>query len=172
MLVGQQAPDFTLDGVVGRGDFKKISLTEFRGKWLVLFFYPLDFTVVCPTEILELSRREADFKRLNAALLGCSVDSVYSHRAWITANLGPLTYPLLSDIKREVSKKYGCFIEEKGHTNRASFIIDPEGILQYALYQNTDIGRSVAETLRILEALGTGERCPVEWKRGEKTLGR
>jgi len=172
MLVGQQAPDFTLDGVVGRGDFKKISLTEFRGKWLVLFFYPLDFTVVCPTEILEFSRREADFKRLNAALLGCSVDSVYSHRAWITANLGPLTYPLLSDIKREVSKKYGCFIEGKGHTNRASFIIDPEGVLQYALYQNTDIGRSVAETLRILEALGTGERCPVEWKRGEKTLGR
>ncbi len=172
MLVGQQAPDFTLDGVVGRGDFKKISLTEFRGKWLFLFFYPLDFTVVCPTEILEFSRREADFKRLNAALLGCSVDSVYSHRAWITANLGPLTYPLLSDIKREVSRKYGCFIEEKGHTNRASFIIDPEGILQYALYQNTDIGRSVAETLRILEALGTGERCPVEWKRGEKTLGR
>ncbi|HXN40285.1 MAG TPA: peroxiredoxin [Myxococcaceae bacterium] len=172
MLVGQQAPDFTLDGVVGRGDFKKISLTEFRGKWLVLFFYPLDFTVVCPTEILEFSRREADFKRLNAALLGCSVDSVYSHRAWITANLGPLTYPLLSDIKREVSKKYGCFIEGKGHTNRASFIIDPEGVLQYALYQNTDIGRSVAETLRVLEALGTGERCPVEWKRGEKTLGR
>ncbi len=112
MLVGQQAPDFTLDGVVGRGDFKKISLSEFRGKWLVLFFYPLDFTVVCPTEILEFSRREADFKRLNTALLGCSVDSVYSHKAWITANLGPLTYPLLSDIKHEVSKKYGCFIEE------------------------------------------------------------
>jgi alkyl hydroperoxide reductase subunit AhpC len=172
MLVGQQAPDFTLDAVVGRGDFKKVSLSEFRGKWLVLFFYPLDFTVVCPTEIVEFSKREPEFKRLNAALLGCSVDSVYSHRAWITANLGPLTYPLLSDIKREVSRKYACFIEEKGHTNRATFIISPEGILQYALYQNTDIGRSVAETLRVLEALGTGERCPVEWKHGDKTLGR
>ena len=172
MLVGQQAPDFTLDGVVGRGDFKKISLTEFRGKWLVLFFYPLDFTVVCPTEILEFSRREADFKRLNAALLGCSVDSVYSHRAWITANLGPLTYPLLSDIKREVSRQFGCFIEEKGFATRATFIIDPDGIVQYALYHNTDIGRSVTETLRVLEALSTGERCPAEWKRGEPTLGR
>jgi alkyl hydroperoxide reductase subunit AhpC len=171
MLVGQKAPDFTLDGVVGRGDFKEISLSESRGKWVVLFFYPLDFTSVCPTEILEFSKREPDFRRLNAAVLGCSVDSVHAHKAWITANLGPLNYPLLSDIKREVSKLYGCLLEDKGFATRATFIIDPEGIVQYALYHNTDVGRSVGETLRVLDALTTGDRCPVEWKRGEKTLG-
>ena len=172
MLVGQKAPDFALEGVVGRGDFKRISLSEYRGKWVVLFFYPLDFTTVCPTEIMEFSKREGDFKRLHAQVLGCSVDSVHSHKAWITANLGPLSYPLLSDIKREVSRQYDCLIEEKGFATRATFIINPEGVVQYAVYHNTDIGRSVSETLRILEALSTGERCPVEWKRGDKTLGK
>src|SRR5262249_17637626 len=112
MLVGQKAPDFTLEGVVGRGDFKKISLSEYRGKWVVFFFYPLDFTVVCPTEIIEFSKREGEFKKLNAAILGCSIDSVYSHKTWITANLGPLNYPLLSDIRREVSRQYDCLVED------------------------------------------------------------
>jgi peroxiredoxin 2/4 len=172
MLVGQKAPDFSLDAVVGKGDFAKISLSDFQGKWVVLFFYPLDFTSVCPTEIVELSRREGDFKRLNAAVLGCSVDSVHAHKAWITANLGPLSFPLLSDIQREVSRQYGALIEEKGHATRATFIINPEGVVQYALYHNTDVGRSVAEIVRVLDALSTGDRCPADWKRGDKTLGR
>ncbi len=172
MLVGQKAPDFSLDAVVGKGDFAKVSLSDFQGKWVVFFFYPLDFTSVCPTEIVEFSRREGDFRRLNAVVLGCSVDSVHAHRAWITANVGPLNFPLLSDIKREVSRKYGALMEEKGFAARATFIISPEGVVQFALYQNTDVGRSVSETVRVLDALATGDRCPAEWKRGDKTLGR
>lgn len=171
-MVGQRAPEFTLDAMVGRGDFKKVSLADYRGKWVVLFFYPLDFTFVCPTEIQEFSKRDAEFKKLNTAVLGCSIDSVHSHKAWVNGSLGSIPFPLLSDLKREVSRAYNCLIEEKGHATRATFIIDPEGTLQYALYHNTDVGRSVSETLRVVEALKTGDRCPVEWKPGEKTLGR
>lgn len=172
LMVGQKAPDFTLEAVVAKGDFKKVSLSESRGKWVVLFFYPLDFTFVCPTEILEFSKREAEFKKLNAVVLGCSVDSAHSHKAWIKGDLGALSYPLLSDMNKEVSRRYGALIEDSGFSTRATFIIDPEGVLQYALYHNTNVGRSVGETLRVLEACQTGERCPVEWKQGEKTLGK
>ena len=172
LMVGQKAPEFSLQAVVGKGDFKKVSLGDFKGKWVVLFFYPLDFTFVCPTEIQEFSKRESEFKKLNSVVLGCSVDSEHSHRAWINSTLGELTYPLLSDLNREVSRKYGALIEDTGHTTRATFIIDDKGVLQYALYHNTNVGRSVGETLRVLEALETGERCPVEWKKGEKTLGK
>jgi len=172
MLVGHKAPDFSLEAMVGKGDFAKVSLSDFQGKWVVLFFYSLDFTTVCPTEIMEFSRREAEFKRLNAAILGCSIDSVYAHRAWMKANLGPLAFPLLSDIKRETSKAYDCLIEEKVFAGRATFIIDPEGVVQYALYHNIEIGRSVAEIQRVLEALSTRELCPADWKRGDKTLAR
>jgi len=172
LMVGQKAPEFTLKAAVGKGEFKDVALTDYRGKWVVLFFYPLDFTFVCPTEILEFSKREKEFKEQNAVVLGCSVDSEHSHKAWITGSLGTLTYPLLSDLKRDVSRRYGALIEEAGHTTRATFIIDPEGVMQYALYHNTNVGRSVGETLRVLEALQTGERCPVDWQKGEKTLGK
>jgi len=172
LMVGQKAPEFTLDALVGKDEFRKISLSQYRGKWVVLFFYPLDFTFVCPTEILQFSKRESDFKEKNAVVLGASVDSVHSHKAWVNGSLGQLTYPLLADLTREVSRRYGALIEEAGHTTRASFIIDPEGVMQYALYHNTNVGRSVDETLRVLEALQTGERCPVDWKKGEKTLGK
>ena len=172
LMVGQKAPDFTADAVIGKGDFKKISLADFRGKWVVMFFYPLDFTFVCPTEITEFSKRDEEFKKLNAVVLGVSVDSVHSHKAWINGNLGEIRYPLLSDMTRELSRKYGALIEEKGFATRATFIVDPEGTLQYALYHNTNVGRSVSETLRVLDAIQTGERCPAEWKKGEKTLGK
>jgi len=172
LMVGQKAPDFTLDGVIGKGDFKTFNLSDFKGKWVVLFFYPLDFTFVCPTEITGFSKRDEEFKKLNAVVLGASTDSKFSHKAWIQGTLGEIRYPLLSDMNRDVSRKYGALIEEKGHTTRATFIIDPEGTLQYALYHNTNVGRSVEETVRVLEALQTGERCPVEWKKGEKTLGK
>ncbi len=171
LLVGQKAPDFSLEAVVGNGEFKQVALSEYRGRWLVLFFYPLDFTFVCPTEILEFSRREEEFRRLNSAVLGCSVDSKHSHRAWITGTLGALTFPLLSDLNREVTRKFGALIEQAGHSTRATFIIDPDGVVQYALYHNTEVGRSVPETIRVLEALQTGEKCPVDWRKGEKTLG-
>ena len=172
LMVGQKAPSFAVDAVVGKGDFKKISLEDFKGKWVVMFFYPLDFTFVCPTEILEFSKRNEEFKGMNAVVLGASVDSVHSHKAWINGGLGELKYPLLSDMNREVAIKYGALIEDKGFTTRATFIIDPNGVLQYALYHNTAVGRSVGETLRVLDALQTGENCPVDWKKGQKTLGK
>lgn len=172
LMVGQKAPEFSMDAVVGKGDFKKISLSDYKGKWVVLFFYPLDFTFVCPTEILEFSKRDEEFKKMNAVVIGASVDSKHSHKAWINASLGELRYPLASDMNRDVSRKYGALIEDSGFTTRATFIIDPEGVMQYALYHNTNVGRSVSETLRVLEALQTGDRCPVDWKKGEKTLGR
>ena len=168
----QKAPEFTLPAVVGNGDFKDVSLSDYRGKFVGLFFYPLDFTFVCPTEIQEFSKREAEFKGLNAQVLGCSVDSQFSHKAWVQNGLGQLTYPLLADFNKEVARKYGALLEEKGFATRATFIIDPNGVIQYANYHNTDVGRSVTETLRVLQGIQTGERCPAEWKPGAKTLGR
>ncbi len=172
LMVGQKAPEFSLDAVVGQGEFKKVALKDYLGKWIVLFFYPLDFTSVCPTEIQGFSRKEEEFKKLNAVVLGASVDSKHSHKAWIGGTLGSITFPLLSDLNREVTRKYGALMEEAGHSTRATFIIDPNGVMQYALYHNTNIGRSVDETLRVLDALQTGEKCPIEWKKGDKTLGR
>jgi peroxiredoxin 2/4 len=168
--IGQKAPDFSLQALVGKGDFKTVSLSEYRGKWLVLFFYPLDFTSVCPTEIQAFSKREPEFRKVNAAVLGCSVDSVYAHKAWLTGTLGPINFPLLSDLTQQTARQYGALLEDKGYATRATFIIDHEGTVQYALYQNADVGRSVNETFRVLEALQTGQQCPVEWKRGDKTL--
>ena len=168
--VGQNAPEFTLQGVVG-DKFKDVCLDEFKGKWVVLFFYPLDFTFICPTEITEFAKRDSEFKQLNAQVLGASTDSVYSHKAWLK-ELGNLNYPLLSDITKEASRKYGVLLEEKGIALRGTFIIDPEGKLRYQLVHDLGIGRSIEEILRVLRALQTGELCPVEWKPGKNTLGK
>lgn len=170
LQVGQSAPDFQLQALVG-DKFKDIKLSDYKGKWLVLFFYPLDFTFVCPTEILEFSNRTPEFKKLGAEVLAGSVDSVYSHLAW-TKELGELNYPLLSDMKTEVSRKYGILIEKDGIALRGLFIIDPDGILRYQVVHDLSVGRSVDETLRVLEALQTGELCPIGWKKGGKTLGK
>jgi len=170
VAIGQKAPEFSLQALVGKGDFKTVSLSEYQGKWVVLFFYPLDFTSVCPTEIQAFSKREPELRKINAAVLGCSVDSVHAHKAWLTGTLGPINFPLLSDLTKQTARQYGALLEDKGYAARATFIIDREGIVQYALYQNAEVGRSVNETFRVLEALQTGEPCPVEWKRGDKTL--
>lgn len=166
MKVSEAAPDFKLEGT--GGDFK---LSDHRGRWVVLFFYPLDFTFVCPTEVTEFSRRIDEFKKLNATVAGISIDSVPTHHAWIKS-LGGLNYSLLSDINKEVSRLYGVLIEEKGIALRATFIIDPEGILRYAQVNDLNVGRSVSEILRVVAALKTGELCQVEWKPGDKTLGK
>jgi len=166
----QKAPDFTAKAVVGKGDFTNVSLSDYRGKWVVLFFYPLDFTFVCPTEIQEFSKRHDEFKGLNAVVLGASVDSEHSHKAWINGGLGELKYPLLADFNKEISRKYGALLEGEGFSTRATFIIDPEGVLQYANFHNPNVGRSVTETLRVLQGCQTGERCPAEWKPGQKTI--
>lgn len=172
--VGEPAPGFTLDALVGteKGkEFRKLSLGEFRGRWVVLFFYPMDFTFVCPTEIKGFNEALEQFNKLNAVVLGASTDSKFSHLAWVQrGELGQLKFPLLSDLKKETAISYGCLDEKEGVALRALYIIDPEGILQYQVVHNLDVGRSVDETLRVLEALQTGSLCPLGWHPGDKTI--
>lgn len=168
--IGQRAPDFKLQALVNN-EFRDVSLEENKGRWTVLFFYPEDFTFICPTEITEFARRKNDFDKLNAVILGCSTDNVHSHLAWSkTEALKDLNYPLLSDQGHQVSRAYGVLVEDKGLALRGCFIIDPEGILRYQLVHDMDVGRSIDEVLRVLAALQTGRLCPVNWKPGEKTL--
>lgn len=169
-LIKKQAPDFALEGVM-EDKFSKYHLTDYTGKWLVLFFYPLDFTFICPTEITGFSKRLSEFKKLGAEVVGVSTDSVHSHKAWLK-ELGELGFPLLADMTHNVSRAYGVLQEDEGTAVRGTFIIDPDGFVRYALYHDNGVGRSVDECLRVLNALQTGELCPVEWKPGEKTLGK
>ena len=169
LQIGQTAPSFELEGVVNK-EFKKVKLEDYKGKWVVLFFYPLDFTFVCPTEIQEFSKRHSEFEKLDAQVLGASVDSKFSHLAWINSDLGDLNYPLLSDITKHVARAYDVLDEVGGVSFRGTFIIDPEGNLVYALKHDNSIGRSVTELLRSLQALQSGELCPAEWKPGEDFL--
>ena len=169
--VGEKAPQFTAEACVN-GEFKTISLSDYRGKWVVLFFWPLDFTFVCPTEIKGFAHKEEEFKKLGAVVLGASTDSVHSHKAWQEKDLPEVRFPLLSDMSHVLSKDYGVLIDEKGIALRGTFIIDPDGILQYAVISNLNVGRSVEETLRVLKACQTGDLCPVEWEPGRETLGK
>ena len=170
-LVGNNAPDFTMATSNGDGvDFGEVKLSDYKGKWLVMFFYPLDFTLVWPTEITGFSERIEDFRKEEAELLAVSVDSVHSHKAWIKGDLGKINYPLASDMTKEVAKDYGVLLEEEGIALRGLFIINPEGVIIYSLIQDNDIGRSVGETLRVLKALRTGGLCPVNWVDGDDLL--
>jgi len=173
--VGLPAPDFSLEGVVGTEadkEFKTISLGDYKGKWLVLFFYPADFTFVCPTEIRGFNASLDAFKKLGAEIVGVSTDSKYSHLAWIgRGDLGELHYPLLADFTKETARNYGVLEEETGVALRGLFIINPKGMIQYEVVQNLDVGRSVDEVLRVLGGLQTGGLCPLNWQPGEKTLG-
>ena len=166
--VGQKAPEFALEGVLGK-EFVDVKLSDYAGKWVVLFFYPLDFTFVCPTEIRGFSKRVAEFEQLGAQVLGASVDSKHSHLAWIERDFGDLGFPLLSDFKREAAEEYGVLLPA-GMSLRGTFIIDPDGVLKYACVHHNDIGRNTDETLRVLQALQTGAKCPVDWTPGEATL--
>ncbi|MDF2607560.1 MAG: thioredoxin [Bacillales bacterium] len=176
-LVGKEAPKFVMEAVMPNGSFEKVSLEENmkNGKWTVLFFYPMDFTFVCPTEIIALSDRVEDFKNLNAEVIGASTDSVFTHKAWIDTDInkggiGKINYPLASDMNHAVSRSYGCLIEEEGITLRGLYIINPEGELQYSVVFHNNVGRDVEETLRVLQALQTGGLCPANWRPGQKTL--
>ncbi len=170
MQVGSPAPAFRCEALV-KGQFEHLSLEDYRGKWVVLFFYPLDFTFVCPTEILEFNKKAPEFVQANAEILGISTDSVYSHQAW-AKELGNLHFPLLSDITKKISKDYGVLLEDKGIALRGTFIIDPQGILVAATVHDLPIGRSVVEALRVLHAAQSGDLCPVGWEKGQKTLGK
>jgi len=179
LRVGQLAPDFTATAVVNQ-EFITLKLSDYRGKYVVLFFYPLDFTFVCPTEIIAFSERYQDFSQLNTEVLGISVDSEFSHLAWIQTErslggIGDINYPLVSDLKKEISNAYGVLDPDAGVALRGLFIIDPDGILQHSTINNLSFGRSIEETLRTLKALHhvqshENEVCPANWQEGDKTL--
>jgi peroxiredoxin (alkyl hydroperoxide reductase subunit C) len=179
LRVGQEAPDFTATAVSGQ-EFKEIKLSSYRGKYVVLFFYPLDFTFVCPTEIIAFSDRYAEFSQLNAEILGVSVDSQFSHLAWIQTDrknggIGDISYPLVADLKKEISAAYNVLDPDAGIALRGLFIIDKEGVIQHATINNLGFGRSVDETLRSLKAIQyiqthPDEVCPAGWQEGDKTM--
>lgn len=175
-FVGSPAPDFEMPSTKNMQTLDEpIRLSDYRGKWLVLLFYPLDFTFVCPTELRGFSKRYSEFSAEGAEVLGVSIDSVHTHRAWLKApldqgGLGELRFPLASDITHQVSKDYGIFVEEKGHSLRGTFLIDPKGVLRFSLINDLDVGRSVDETLRTILAFKTGGLCPVDWSPGQPTL--
>ncbi len=170
-LVGRHAPDFTMNACKGDGSgFTQVSLDNYEGKWLVMFFYPLDFTFVCPTEITSYSKRVDEFNKEGAEVLAVSVDSEHSHRAWINSSLGKVNFPIASDMTKKVSSDFGVLLEDEGVALRGLFIIDPEGIVRYSVIHDNNIGRSVDETLRVLKALKTGGLCPADWDEGDELL--
>jgi len=170
LQIGAKVPDFLAEGYF-KGEKRKYSLKDYDGKWKILFFYPLDFTFVCPTELIELSKRHKDFEDINAQVLGISVDSVYSHEAWLK-EIGDFNYPLLSDITKNISFDYNVLLEEEGISLRGAFIIDPDGILKAYMINDLAVGRNVDELLRLITAFQSGDLCPVGWNKGDKTLGK
>lgn len=169
--IGEKAPDFECTAYVN-GKFERISLQQYlkQKKWVVLFFYPLDFTFVCPTEIQGFQQRMKDFEKLNTVVIGASTDSEHSHRAWFQRDLPDVKYPILADTTHKVSRDYNVLKEDQGIAYRGTFIIDPEGILRYMVISDLSVGRSVEETLRVVQALQSGGLCPAEWKPGQKHL--
>ncbi|MDD5088779.1 MAG: peroxiredoxin [bacterium] len=167
--VAKPAPCFKLEGLRGK-EFVEISSDQYKGKWLVLFFYPLDFTFVCPTEIRAFSASHDEFARRKAEVLGCSVDSKYSHQAWTKDGLGEIRFPLLSDLTHDVSRAYGVLDEQTGFAQRGTFIIDPAGTLRWMVVHDTGIGRNIEEVLRVLDALQAGGLCGANWSPGQPLL--
>jgi alkyl hydroperoxide reductase subunit AhpC len=179
--VQHPAPDFSTQAMQN-GEFRTVSLKDYKGKYLVLFFYPLDFTFVCPTEILAFSDRAEEFQKLNAEVVGASIDSVFSHLAWWNTSrkeggISGVKIPLLADVTREVAKAYDVLIEDgadAGVTLRGLFIVDPEGKLRHITMNDLPVGRSVDEALRVIQALRFnaehGDVCPADWKPGQETM--
>ena len=179
-IVGKTAPDFAVQGYFN-GELKNFKLSDYRGKWTVLLFYPLDFTFVCPTEVLSYSDKAAEFTERNAQLLGISVDSQFVHKAWVETGKaegglgGKLSYPLLADINKEVAKSFGVLEEGAGVALRGLFIINPEGMVMHATVNFLPVGRSVNETLRTLKAFQFvaehGDMvCPADWDEGKEAM--
>ena len=176
--IQREAPDFTATAVVGE-EFKDVRLRDYRGKYVLLFFYPLDFTFVCPTELIAFSDRVKEFQDLDCQVIGVSVDSHFTHLAWIktprnVGGLGGLNYPLVADLSKNVSREYGVLNDEGGVAFRGLFLIDKGGVLRHMLVNDMPIGRSVDEALRVLQALRHvekhGEVCPANWKPGAATI--
>lgn len=176
-MVAKQAPVFEMQAVMPNKEFGTVSLEENmkNDKWTVLFFYPMDFTFVCPTEITSMSDRYDEFEDLDAEVIGVSTDTVHTHLAWINTGrsqngIGELKFPLAADHNQRVSRDYGVLIEDEGVALRGLYIINPEGELQYQVVNHNNIGRDVDETLRVLQALQTGGLCPANWRPGDATL--
>lgn len=175
LTVGDTLPDFKLQAVASLEsgkEFEEITHESYPGKWLVLFFWPMDFTFICPTEIAEFSRRNEDFADRDAQVLGFSTDTHFVHLAWRKshADLKDLEYPMLADTRRELSQSLGILHKQDGVALRATFIVDPQGVIRWVSVNDLSVGRSVPEVLRVLDALQTDELCPCNWQKGEPTL--
>ncbi|MBI2569603.1 MAG: peroxiredoxin [Candidatus Schekmanbacteria bacterium] len=178
LQVQQTAPDFTAKAVLG-SEFKDVKLSDYRGKYVVLFFYPLDFTFVCPTEIIAFDTKLAEFRERGAEVLGVSIDSHFSHLAWKNTprnrgGIGDIRYPLIADVTKSIARSYGVLLEEAGIALRGLFLIDREGVLRHMVVNDLPLGRSVEEAIRVLDALkfveAHGEVCPANWHPGDATI--
>ncbi len=177
-LVTKPAPNFTATAVMGNGEFKEVSLSDYKGKEVVLYFYPLDFTFVCPSEILAFNAKVSEFKERGVELLGCSIDSHFSHFAWRNTpvekgGIGEIDYPLIADVKKDIARDYGVLFDESVAL-RGLFLIDKEGIVRHSTINDLPLGRNVEEALRVVDALQYhekhGEVCPANWKKGEEAM--
>lgn len=174
--VGQPAPDFNMPSTKDIDTLKEnVKLADYKGKWLILLFYPLDFTFVCPTELIHFSDRLEEFQGVGAEVVGVSTDSVHSHRAWLKTpqdqnGIAGVKYPIASDTGGKLAKAYNILVEDANIALRGLFIINPEGVLQYSVVHDLNIGRSVDETLRVLQGLQTGGLCAADWTPGQENL--
>jgi len=179
-FVGRPAPDFELEGYYN-GQFRKYKLSDYRKKWVILLFYPLDFTFVCPTEVLNFSAAAEPFAKLNCQILGISVDSIYVHKAWVDTKRedgglgGSLNYPLLSDLNKVTARDYGILMEDEGVALRGLFLISPEGVVMHATINSLSVGRSVTEAMRVMKAFQfvsshEGQVCPADWEEGKDAM--
>lgn len=174
--VGQPAPDFNMPSTKNMETLgENVKLSDYAGKWLVLLFYPLDFTFVCPTELTAFSDRIDELNGIGAEVIGISTDSVHSHRAWIKTpreenGVAGMQYPLASDTNGKLAQAYNILVEDEGIALRGLYIINPEGVLQYAVVHDMNIGRSVDETLRVLQGLQTGGLCSADWTPGQENM--
>lgn len=176
--VGQPAPDFSLqvfDPAEPDNTERRVSLQNFRGSWLLFYYYPMDFTFVCPTEILALADRKSEFDDLGVQILGASTDTFFTHRAWAQTprdknGIEGVNYPIAVDHTGATARDYGILIEEQNIALRGLFIIDPSGTLQYSVVTALNVGRSTDETLRVVQALQSGGLCPSDWRPGQATL--
>jgi alkyl hydroperoxide reductase subunit AhpC len=176
-IVGLKAPEFKAQALVD-GEFKEVSLRDYAGRWKILFFYPLDFTFVCPTEIIAFSDAANEFKKKGCDLIACSVDSVFSHFAWTQqarsdGGIGEVNFPILSDMHKQIAQAYGV-LNEDGVALRGLFLIDDKDVVQHATINNNSVGRNVQETMRLLTAYQYtakhGEVCPANWEEGSSTM--
>lgn len=175
LTIGDRFPAFALTGLVSLEEgkeFEEITAQSYPGKWLVVFLWPMDFTFVCPTEIAEFGRREREFRDRGAQVLGASLDTQYVHLAWRRQHpaLRSLPFPMLADTRRELSTALGVLHKREGVPLRATFMVDPEGIIRFVAVNDLSVGRDVEEVLRVLDALQTDELCPCGWKKGDATL--